>query len=136
MGVRSLYREPEAAGARARPALEAVDVFKIFRAGPVETVALRGLSLAVEPGETVAVLGPSGSGKSTFLQLAAGLAEPSAGEIRIDGRPLSRLDDAGLSAYRARQRGGDLPARQPVAGADRRGQRPALGAPGRPARRP
>ena len=103
MGVRSLYREPEAAGPERAPALEAVDVFKIFRAGPVETVALRGLSLAVEPGETVAVLGPSGSGKSTFLQLAAGLAEPSAGEIRIDGRPLSRLDDAGLSAYRARQ---------------------------------
>jgi putative ABC transport system ATP-binding protein len=99
--VRSLYREPEAAPAASAPALEAVDVFKIFRAGPVETVALRGVSLRVEPGEAVAVLGPSGSGKSTLLQLAAGLLEPSAGEIRIDGRPLGHMDDAELSAFRA-----------------------------------
>jgi putative ABC transport system ATP-binding protein len=103
MEVRSLYREPEPPDRATAPSLEAVDVFKIFRAGPVETVALRGLSLQVQPRETVAVVGPSGSGKSTFLLLAAGLLEPSAGEIRIDGRPLARMNEAELSAYRARQ---------------------------------
>jgi putative ABC transport system ATP-binding protein len=102
VAVTSLYREPEVADPAAAPALEAVDVFKIFRAGPVETVALRGLALRVQRRETVAVVGPSGSGKSTFLLLAAGLLEPSAGEIRVDGRPLARMDETELSTYRAR----------------------------------
>jgi putative ABC transport system ATP-binding protein len=100
--VTSLYREPEATvGRRAWPALECVDVFKLFRSGPVETVALRGLDLRVEPGEFVAVLGRSGSGKSTFVQLAAGLDDASAGEVRAFGRSLSRLDERQLAAYRA-----------------------------------
>ena len=70
------------------PALELHDVFKIFRAGPVETVALRGLELRVEAAELVAVLGPSGCGKSTMLALSAALDEPSAGEVRVAGRGL------------------------------------------------
>jgi ABC-type lipoprotein export system ATPase subunit len=101
--VASLYLEPEGGGAPVHPpAVEAVDVFRIFREGGVETVALRGLSLRVEPGEMVAVVGPSGCGKSTFLHLAAGLDQPSAGEIRIAGRPLGRLDEDGLADVRAR----------------------------------
>ena len=103
MEVTSLYVEPQAGvPAPVPPALEALDVFRIFRSGPVETVALRGLDLAVEKGELVALLGPSGCGKSTFLQLAAGLDQPSAGEIRAFGRPLGRLDESELAAYRAR----------------------------------
>ena len=78
-------------------------MFKIYRSGPVETVALRGLELRVERSELVAVLGPSGCGKSTMLALAAALDEPSAGEVRVGERSLQRLDDDELAAYRARE---------------------------------
>jgi len=100
--LESLYDEPDARPASIAPMLEAVDVFRIFGAGAVETVALRGLSLAVAAGEVVALLGPSGCGKSTFLHLAAGLDPPSAGEVRVGGIPLGRLDEAALAGYRAR----------------------------------
>ena len=98
--IRSLWREP----AREEvhwPALQLHDVFKIFRSGPVETVALRGLELRVERGEMVAVLGPSGCGKSTMLSLAAALDEPSAGEVRVGERSLQRLNEDELARYRA-----------------------------------
>jgi putative ABC transport system ATP-binding protein len=101
--VRSLYREPERREQVAFGALEFHDVFKIFRSGPAETVALRGLELRVEPRELVALYGPSGSGKSTALHLAAALDEPSAGEVRVSGRSLSRLTDAELADYRGRR---------------------------------
>ena len=103
MEIGSLYREPERHEQIAFGALEFHDVFKIFSSGPAETVALRGLELRIEPGELVALLGPSGSGKSTALHLAAGLDEPSAGEVRAFGQSLSRLDEAELASYRARQ---------------------------------
>jgi putative ABC transport system ATP-binding protein len=103
VAVRSLYREPPQHGDRELPALEFHDVFKIYRSGPAETVALRGLDLRIEQGEFVAVLGPSGSGKSTFLHLAAGLDEPSAGEVRAFGESLNRLDEPALARYRGRQ---------------------------------
>ena len=103
MEVTSLYREPEVATGEVEwPALELIDVFKLFRADTVETVALRGLHLRIERSEFVAILGPSGSGKSTFLHLAAGIDDASAGEVRAFGQPLGRLDEGGLSAYRAR----------------------------------
>ena len=103
MEVGSLYREPERqAEELSWGALEFVDVFKIYRSGPVETVALRGLDLRIEPREVVAVFGPSGSGKSTMLHLAAALDLPSAGDVRALGKVLSRLDEAELARYRAR----------------------------------
>jgi putative ABC transport system ATP-binding protein len=102
VAVKSLYVEPERDSAAVEwPALEFRDVFKIYRSGPAETVALRGLDVRVERGEAIAVLGPSGSGKSTFLTLAAGLDEPSAGEVRVFGRPLSRLSEPELANFRA-----------------------------------
>ena len=99
----SLYREPEVREDDAPAALELVDVFKIYRSGPAETVALRGLDMRIEPGELVAVLGPSGSGKSTMLRLACGLEQPSAGEVRAFGDSLTRLREDELAEYRARR---------------------------------
>jgi len=102
--LNSLYVEPERHEREiAWPALEFVDVFKIFRSGPVETVALRGLRLRVEHGELVAVLGPSGCGKTTMLSLAAALDQPSAGEVRVGEHPLGRLDEEALADSRARE---------------------------------
>jgi putative ABC transport system ATP-binding protein len=101
VALRSLYREPEYREEIAFGALEFHDVFKIFRSGPAETVALRGLDLRVEEREIVALFGPSGSGKSTALHLAAGLDEPSAGDVLAFGRSLVRLDDSELADYRA-----------------------------------
>jgi putative ABC transport system ATP-binding protein len=99
----SLYREPEAREEVVAAALEFVDVFKIYRSGPAETVALRGLDMRIEPGELVAVFGPSGSGKSTMLRLAAGLEQPSAGEVRAFGQSLTRLGEDELADYRAQR---------------------------------
>ena len=101
MELRSLYREPVRREQISFGALELHDVFKIYRSGPAETVALRGLDLRVEPNELVALFGPSGSGKSTALHLAAGLEIPSAGEVRALGRSLARLDERELAHYRA-----------------------------------
>ena len=84
------------------PALEIRDVFRIFRSGPVETVAVRGASLQIEPGEFVALVGPSGCGKSTLMHIAAGLDEPSAGSVEIAGEPLAGLDEDGLLRVRRR----------------------------------
>jgi putative ABC transport system ATP-binding protein len=100
--VRSLYVEPPAAAAEIDwPALQFSDVFKIYRSGPVETVALRGLELRVERGEFVTVFGPSGCGKSTMLSLAAALEKPSAGEVRARDRSLALLDEPELARYRS-----------------------------------
>jgi ABC-type lipoprotein export system ATPase subunit len=101
--VASLYREPERRAEIRFGALELHDVFKIFRSGNAETVALRGLELRVEPRELVALLGPSGSGKSTALHLAAALDEPSAGEVRVFGSSLLRLSEQELAEHRARR---------------------------------
>jgi putative ABC transport system ATP-binding protein len=104
MEVRSLYQEPEAPVQEVNPpALQFHDVFRIFRSGPVETVALRGLEMAIEEGEMVAVLGPSGCGKSTMLNLASGLDTPSAGDVRFLGRSFATMDEDALAGVRARE---------------------------------
>ncbi len=103
MELRSLYREPERREEIVFGALEFHDVFRIFRSGAAETVALRGLDLRIEARELVALFGPSGSGKSTALHLAGGLEEPSAGDVRSFGRSLSRLTEGELADYRARE---------------------------------
>lgn len=76
-------------------------VVHVYRAAGTDIAALRGIDLSVEPGQQVALLGPSGSGKSTLLTLLAGIRQPSAGEINIDGRDISRLPDRELRQYRA-----------------------------------
>jgi putative ABC transport system ATP-binding protein len=101
--VGSLYREPEVEQPPPEwPVLELHDVFKIYRSGAVETVALRGIDLEVRRGRLVAILGPSGCGKSTLLSLAAGLDRASAGDVRSFGNSLITQSEDELAAYRAR----------------------------------
>jgi putative ABC transport system ATP-binding protein len=85
----------------AQPLAEAVDLFKVYREGDTETVALRGASLRLDRGEFVTLVGPSGSGKSTLLSIMAGLTLPTAGRVMIGGRDLSRLDEVERAAVRA-----------------------------------
>jgi ABC-type lipoprotein export system ATPase subunit len=105
MEVESLYREPDTDGQVEWPILEMHDVFKIYRSGPVETVALRGVDLELRAGTLAAILGPSGCGKSTLLALAAGLDRASAGEVRSDGVSLLTRSEEELAAYRSRSVG-------------------------------
>lgn len=81
------------------PALEIRDVVASYVEGRRVLPVLGGISLAVEEGEFVAVVGPSGSGKSTLLDVIAGLIAPESGEIRLDGQPLAEQDRLGRSAY-------------------------------------
>jgi len=87
------------------PALVATDLYRFYHAGDDETLALRGVSLSVDAGETVAVIGPSGSGKSTLLACLAGLDEPDGGMVRIAGEPMSRRTEAERARLRARNVG-------------------------------
>lgn len=87
------------------PLLSVKNVSRVHRASGVPVPALSAVSLDVEAGELVAVMGPSGSGKSTLLNIAGGLDRPDEGAVAIDGADLSGLDAAGLAKIR-RQRVG------------------------------
>ena len=101
--------------------LEVDDLFRFYHPGDTEVRALRGASLSVERGETLALVGPSGSGKSTLLACIAGLDEPDGGAVAIDGRRMTRRPEAERAALRARSIGflaqsGNLFAHLTVAG--------------------
>jgi putative ABC transport system ATP-binding protein len=85
--------------------LEARELYRFFHAGDDETLALKGVSLAVERGRMVAVTGPSGSGKSTLLSCLAGLDEPDGGEVRVAGERLTRRSEQHRAAIRGRMIG-------------------------------
>jgi len=76
------------------PIILADNLTKVYSAGRTEVVAVRGVSLAVEPGEFVAIVGPSGSGKSTLFYLLGGLTRATAGRVVIDGVDFASLNDA------------------------------------------
>ena len=84
------------------PVLQLDDVRRSYVTGDTVTHALAGVSLTIENGEFVAIVGPSGSGKSTLMNLVGCLDRPSAGEVRIAGHRVSQLDDDQLTDLRSR----------------------------------
>ena len=82
------------------PVLEARDVHKSFRQGPVTLEVLQGIALAVGPAERLAIVGASGSGKTTLLQILGGLDRPTSGRVLVDGRDIHGLSEEQRGALR------------------------------------
>lgn len=85
--------------------LRARDLYRFYRVGEEETLALRGVSVAVAAGELLAISGPSGSGKSTLLACLAGLDEPDGGSVYVHENRISHRPEQERSALRARHIG-------------------------------
>jgi putative ABC transport system ATP-binding protein len=97
--------EPQRQGEDVAALLEARSLYRFYRAGDDETLALQGISLQVWPGEFVVVAGPSGSGKSTLLTCLAGLDDPSGGAVYVNGVRVSHQPEALRARLRARHIG-------------------------------
>lgn len=80
--------------------IEVKGISKVYKMGKEQFVALNDVSLNVEKGEYVAVIGPSGSGKSTLMHIIGGLDTPTVGSVCIEGEDISKLNDKKLSKYR------------------------------------
>ena len=87
------------------PILQTTDLKKYYGIEPNITKALDGVSLSVDHGEFIAIVGTSGSGKSTLLNMIGGLDVPSSGKVIVDGRDLSTLKDEQLTIFRRRKIG-------------------------------
>ena len=85
--------------------IELENITKTYHMGKVEVPALRGVSLGVQPGEMVALIGASGSGKSTLMNIVGFLDQPTSGRYRLDGIDVSQLNDNRLAEMRNRKVG-------------------------------
>jgi putative ABC transport system ATP-binding protein len=82
--------------------IEIHDLKKIYRVGKVDVHALRGVDLTVNAGDFLSIIGPSGSGKSTLFHIIGGLTPPTSGQVRVGGKELTALTDAGRTELRKR----------------------------------
>jgi putative ABC transport system ATP-binding protein len=96
---------PNAESAATSPVAEGRGLARTYRQGGEDVAALRGVDLAVERGEFVAITGPSGSGKSTLLHLLGGLDKPDGGQVFLEGQALADLTDSELAVLRRRRLG-------------------------------
>ncbi|MEO6700375.1 MAG: ABC transporter ATP-binding protein [Jatrophihabitantaceae bacterium] len=87
------------------PVIELAEVSKIYRTGSLSVAALRGVSLRIDEGEYVAIMGPSGSGKSTLMHIIGCLDVPSSGRYLLAGEDVSALSEAQLAEIRNRRVG-------------------------------
>lgn len=85
--------------------IEIENVKKIYRMGETEVAALRGVSLQIEKGEMVAIMGPSGSGKSTLMNILGCLDQPTEGSYRLDGVDVHNMNDDQLAEIRNKKIG-------------------------------
>ena len=97
----SLSPQPSSLG----PVLKASNVAKTYKEGSLRTDVLRDVELTVNRGETVAIVGASGTGKSTLLHILGGLDAPTAGEVEVDGKLMSKLSDRARGELRNRSLG-------------------------------
>jgi putative ABC transport system ATP-binding protein len=94
--------DPARRASPAGPLLQAIDVIRDYPSGDTVIHALRGVNLAADPGELVAVRGRSGSGKTTFLNILGGLDHPTSGTVIIDGHEVSAMSEDQLVDVRRR----------------------------------
>ena len=87
------------------PAVQTVDVTKVYRVGHTDYPALKGINMKIGKGEFVSIMGPSGSGKSTLLNLIGALDPPTSGKVIIDGVNLRKLSEDQLALLRNRKLG-------------------------------